>query len=722
MNSCSTVMLLRGSRWNSCRKLFIAGIAGIRRWWCKKYSDQNPLCLKLSQVLAAGAKLTRVCGYIKESLTVIETDNPQHQCYQRLLTSASYGFWEWNPRDDSVLLSGAFWAEIGYLVDPEGQRFSVEDVAPFFHEGDWCALLKSLAELLERGENYQSQVRSFDSCGQQRWLYLDGSVARNTDNELVFVSGIALDHTKRHELEQQLQLSEERHQRILTASNDGIWEWSRESVGYHFSDKCWQQLGYDDPDSLLSSERNRLELWQSSMHEEDLEYFKGALEAHLKNNKPYDIEFRIKHRQGHWVWIRARGQADFDADGQPYRMSGTNMDITHIKEAEEKVLLAKEEAEKANQAKSEFLSSMSHELRTPLNAILGYAQLFGMDTNLSDSQQQSVREIRKAGSHLLQLISDVLDLSKVESGQMSISVEPVLAKRIVEECLALMQPLAEAKQIRINLDVGALPGVYVNADAVRLKQALLNLLSNALKYNREGGHVDVKFSQPTAGMLRLEVCDSGLGIPLGRQAEVFEPFNRLGAEGSSTEGSGVGLVITKRLVEMMGGDLSFVSREGEGSRFWIQLPQVADWSAMEREVPVQEVIGQGSLQVSGERRILYVEDNPSNTRLMEQVFRRFSNLHLETANEAFFGLYKARTSSPDLIILDINLPGMDGYEALSVLQRDPLTQAIPVIALSANAMPDDIAKGEKAGFAEYLTKPLDVERLMATFNRLLVEG
>jgi len=671
--------------------------------------------------LAVRVKLARVCGNIKESLTVEETNKAQHQCYQRLLTSSSYGFWEWNPREDSVLLSGAFWSEIGYSVDPAGQLFSIEDIAPSFHEGDWRGLLKSLVELLERGESFESKVRSFDVSGQQRWLYLDGSVARNTDNELVFVSGIVLDHTRRHELEEQLQLSEERHQRILTASNDGIWEWSRESVGYHFSDKCWQQLGYDDPDSLLSSERNRLELWQSSMHEEDLEYFKGALEGHLKNNTPYDIVFRIKHRQGHWVWIRARGQADFDADGQAYRMSGTNMDITHIKEAEERVLLAKEEAEKANRAKSEFLSSMSHELRTPLNAILGYAQLFGMDTNLSDSQQQSVREIRKAGGHLLQLISDVLDLSKVESGQMSISVEPVLAKRIVDECLALMQPLAEAKQIRIGLDVGSLPGVYVNADAVRLKQALLNLLSNALKYNREGGHVDVKFSQSAVGMLRLEVCDSGLGIPLGRQAEVFEPFNRLGAEGSNTEGSGVGLVITKRLVEMMGGDLSFVSREGEGSRFWIQLPQVADWSDMELEATVQGVIGQSSLQVSGTRRVLYIEDNPSNTRLMEEVFRRFSNLHLETANEAFFGLYKARTSSPDLIILDINLPGMDGYEALSVLQRDPLTQAIPVVALSANAMPEDIIKGGKAGFDEYLTKPLDVDRLIATFNRLLVE-
>lgn len=677
--------------------------------------------LEISKVLAARVKLARVCGYIKESLTVIETDNPQHQSYQRLLSSRSYGFWEWSPTDDSVLLSGAFWNEMGYFVEPEGQGFSIEDVAPFFHEDDWRALLKSLAELLERGENFQSRVRSFDSCGQQRWLYLDGSVARNTDNELVFMSGIALDYTKRHELEEQLRLSEERHQRILTASNDGIWEWSRDSSGYHFSDKCWQQLGYEDPDSYFSSERNRLEVWQSSVHPEDVEYFSSAREEHLKNNTPYDIEFRIKHKEGYWVWIRARGQADFNAEGQAYRMSGTNMDITHIKEAEERVLLAKEEAEKANQAKSEFLSSMSHELRTPLNAILGYAQLFGMDTNLSASQQQSVREIRKAGSHLLQLISDVLDLSKVESGQMSISVEPVLAKRIVDECLALMQPLAEAKRIRIRLDVGALPGVYVNADAVRLKQALLNLLSNALKYNREGGQVDVKFSQPATGMLRLEVSDTGLGIPLGRQAEVFEPFNRLGAEGSSTEGSGVGLVITKRLVEMMGGDLSFVSREGEGSRFWIQLPQVADWSDMELETTVPDVVGQDSLRISGEKRVLYVEDNPSNTRLMEQVFRRFPGLHLETANEAFFGLYKARTSSPDLIILDINLPGMDGYEALSVLQRDPLTKDIPVIALSANAMPEDVAKGVKAGFAEYLTKPLDVDRLIATFNNLLLE-
>jgi CheY-like chemotaxis protein len=365
---------------------------------------------------------------------------------------------------------------------------------------------------------------------------------------------------------------------------------------------------------------------------------------------------------------------------------------------------------------------MSHELRTPLNAILGYTQLFSLEGGLTPTQRENVREIHRAGEYLLQLISDVLDLSKIESGRMTLSVEPVVPMRIVSECIKLIQPLVDSRQVRLWATTNGLDDICVRADATRLKQALLNLMANAVKYNHLGGDVEVIFTHDDDGIFRIEVRDNGPGIPESRQAEMFEPFNRLGAEGSATEGSGVGLVITKRLVNMMGGELTFRSREGHGSRFWITLPDVMPAPVVSSS-PQPLVLAPSAaqaLQVGARKRILYIEDNPPNIRLMEQMLKNFARLELISAKEAFYGVYLARTERPDLIILDINLPGMDGYEALSVLKQDRSTRDIPVVALSANAMPYDVMRGQEAGFDEYLTKPLDLDKLLGTLNHLLL--
>jgi CheY-like chemotaxis protein len=261
---------------------------------------------------------------------------------------------------------------------------------------------------------------------------------------------------------------------------------------------------------------------------------------------------------------------------------------------------------------------------------------------------------------------------------------------------------------------------YVMADHVRIKQVLLNLMSNAVKYNHVGGEVELSLHQIQSNRLRIQVKDTGQGIPLSRQSEVFQPFNRLMAENSNIEGSGVGLVITKQLVEMMNGTLDFVSQENEGSTFWIDLPLVIDWDKNQASKNNRfDDLQQHELKLDRIYRVLYIEDNPTNIRLMQQIFARYPMLDLDIAEEAFLGVYKARSMDFDVIILDINLPGMDGYEVLQVLKSDPATKDVPVIGLSANAMPYDIEKGKRSDFYDYLTKPVEINRLVNLLNQLL---
>jgi len=462
------------------------------------------------------------------------------------------------------------------------------------------------------------------------------------------------------------------------------------------------------------------EKFRSLIVPEDLENYDSAWRRHIKSKEPYDNVFRVIGGGGKQYWIRSRGQATFNEDGWATLISGTNSDVTDRKLAEAKVIHAKEMAEKANQAKSEFLSRMSHELRTPLNAILGFSQLFEFEKNLSERQQQNISEIRKAGEHLLQLINDILDLAKIESGKLTLSLEPVLPIRVVEECIGFVQSMASARGVSIAVNSCNLDKVYVHADAVRLKQVLLNLMSNGIKYNRDGGSLKVTFTSQSEDKLSIKVEDSGQGIPKAMQKYVFEPFNRLGREDSETEGSGVGLVITKQLVEVMGGSIHFVSEANKGSCFEIILNRAEEWTAEKAKSHARGVIQEANkLAFQQPRKILYIEDNTSNLRLMEQLLGRFEQIELMAINEAFRGLYYARTGKPDLIILDINLPGMDGFEALKVLQQDPNTCDIPVIALSANAMTHDVKRGLQAGFDAYLTKPVVYGELIGTLNKLL---
>ncbi len=404
-----------------------------------------------------------------------------------------------------------------------------------------------------------------------------------------------------------------------------------------------------------------------------------------------------------------------DNFGNPQFLLGISHDITEHKQTEVQLVTAKEDAEQANRAKSDFLASMSHELRTPMNGILGFAQLLEYDPNLQQNHKDSIQEILRAGKHLLALINDILDLARVEAGTIAFSIEPVNCNDLANEIVALTQPLAMQRKISLILHNTLPSDFFIMADHTRLQQVLLNLLSNAIKYNREGGKVDL-FLRKVTQHVCFTVKDTGTGIPVARQPELFQAFNRLGAEGGTVEGTGIGLVISKQLTESMGGTIGFSSNPGIGSEFWVNIPlaennpQVLSNDNYKKPLPTI---------TNSTGTILYIEDNPSNLRLMTSLIAQRPKLHLITAHEPRLGIDLASAHLPDMILLDINLPGMNGFEVLRLLRNHPVLASRPIIAVSANAMEKDIQKGIAAGFNAYVTKPIHIESFFQMLDKFL---
>jgi len=377
-------------------------------------------------------------------------------------------------------------------------------------------------------------------------------------------------------------------------------------------------------------------------------------------------------------------------------------------------------AEKANLAKSEFLSSMSHELRSPLNAILGFAQLMESGTPLpTPTQKSSINQILQAGWYLLELINEILDLALIESGKLSLSMEPISLLEVLHDCQAMIEPQAQKSGVRMTFPDSD-SHYFVNADRTRVKQVLINLLSNAIKYNRAGGSVEVTVSAITEGRLHINVRDTGEGLSKEKLAQLFQPFNRLGQEAGEEEGTGIGLVVSKRLIELMGGEIGAESTAGVGSVFWIELNLAPEpHFALEADMPLGLLATPLPADV-GLRTLLYVEDNRANMQLVEQLIERRPDMRLLSAGDGIRGITLARIHQPDVILMDINLPGISGIQALKILREDPVTAHIPVLALSANAMPRDIEKGLTAGFFRYLTKPIKVTEFMEALDMGLI--
>ena len=388
-------------------------------------------------------------------------------------------------------------------------------------------------------------------------------------------------------------------------------------------------------------------------------------------------------------------------------------DITARKASEAALTGARDEAQRANRAKSEFLARMSHELRTPMNAILGFAQLLEFEP-IGAEPLGFAHEIRRAGDHLLELINELLDLSRIESGKLALVVQPLNYHAIIGDAVQIVQPLLSENTLSLHNRCG--PQAMVLADPTRLKQILVNLLSNAAKYNRVEGSIQIDCHRSGEDRLQISVTDSGQGIAPEKLALLFKPFERLGAEFGEIDGTGIGLALSKQLAELMDGALGVESTPGRGSTFWLELPL----AQAEQEHTVSDT-GQQTPN-AGHHTLLYIEDNAANLRVVEAIFRRNSQLRLLSATNGEYGLELARHYLPEVILLDIHLPGMDGYAVLAALQADAATRHIPLIALSADAMPMDIERGLAAGFAHYVTKPIDVDRFLNAVDCCLQGG
>ena len=400
-----------------------------------------------------------------------------------------------------------------------------------------------------------------------------------------------------------------------------------------------------------------------------------------------------------------------------YLLIGTDNSARKRVELELKKAMAA--AESANRAKTDFLSAMSHELRTPLNAILGFAQLIESGApSPTPSQKRNLDQILKAGWYLLELINEILDLALIESGKVTLSREPVSLSEVMLECRTMIEPQAQKRAIGMTFPRFEIPH-FVNADRTRVKQVLINLLFNAIKYNKPEGSVEVEYALRPLGLIRIGVRDTGAGLTPEQLAQLFQPFNRLGREAGAEEGTGIGLMVTKRLVDLMGGTIGAESTVGVGSVFWIELGLTAAPQFLDREAGRASPLARKVPDAAPLRTVLYVEDNPANLELVEQLVARRQDLRMLGATDGALGIDFARTCQPEVILMDINLPGISGIEALRILRADPSTAHIPILALSANASSRDIEKGLEAGFFKYLTKPIKVDQFMDALDAAL---
>ncbi len=637
-----------------------------------------------------------VASTISEGLLVVMPD--------RMIVAA-------NPAGCQIL--GADYAE---LLGAEGAwPFSFCDVdgQPFAPEDD------PIGQVLATGRPMQGRLfilRRRD--GSHRWLDLSCHPLRvPTGSNGLPVLAAFRDVTAQHFAEQQLALSEQRWKFALEGGSQGVWDWNAGDDGIYVSESAKALFGIasDDPDQYMND-------WMARIHPDDVGRAKDELRAHLRGDTPiYSVECRTRHNRGHYVMVLHRGKVvRRDEQGRAVRMVGTVMDVT-AQRAAEVALRDKQAVELASEAKTEFLSRMSHEMRTPLNAVIGFSQLLLGRPGEADTQQ--VREyadhVLRAGQHLLALINDVLDLQRVEEGRLMLQPDDVSLDLLARRVIDLLSPAAEQRSVAFE---NHLPqGLTVRADERHLRQVLLNLASNAVKYNRPTGRVRWSAELlPAQARVRLTIEDDGAGLSASQIERLFQPFDRLGRETSSIEGTGLGLIIARSLTVAMGGSLELRSEKGVGTRAILELPLGEGEAQATAALPLDMGVaaGGGADGPAAALRMLYVEDNRINAILFEQALQLRHGIELRLAEDADEAVEIVRAWRPDVLVLDAHLPGMNGFELLRTLRALPGMENVPAFMCSADAMPADFERATAAGFAGYWPKPIDIAGILRDLDGL----
>ncbi|HET9204877.1 MAG TPA: PAS domain-containing protein [Burkholderiaceae bacterium] len=575
------------------------------------------------------------------------------------------------------------------------------------------------ASMAERTQRMASELDERVSQGEMQILRADGSprdvsvrvrMLKDSESGLSML-GTMIDITEQRAARQALRDAHERATLAARAVGLGTWEQDRRSHTAIWDEQMWRLRGLEPRSKPLTEE----ELY-ALVHPDDLPLMSREIEAAVREKRPASGQFRVRWPDGSHHWIASRSVPVFDAEGLEIRRIGVNWDVTQAREAEQ----AQQErllAQRESRAKSQFLARMSHELRTPLNAVIGFAQLLLTDKALPvrDESREQLQHVQAAGEHLLALVNDVLDLSSLDTGEMRLDLQVVELGPLHDAAVPMVSALANTHGVR--LERGELRHAVL-ADPTRLRQVLLNLLTNAIKYNRPGGRVVVQ-SHTLGEQAVLQVRDTGRGMATDQLQHVFEPFNRLGLERKGIEGTGIGLAIVKANVERMGGTVHVQSSPGVGSVFEVRLP-CASAAILPLPAAANATHRSQSAAASEGRtgRLLYIEDNPVNALIVRELVAQRGQLTLDEADDGATGIDSARQHQPDLILVDMQLPDIDGLEVLRRLRADPSTAAIPCIALSANAMPEDIQLALGAGFADYWTKPLDFRVFLGALDTL----
>jgi PAS domain S-box-containing protein len=555
---------------------------------------------------------------------------------------------------------------------------------------------------------FEIEFRTLRRDGSVRWVVMRADRDRGATDRRRFL-GVAMDVTDHHAAVDALRAASERASLIARYAGIGMWEARLDGSPERWDEQMFHLRGLSPPGPVPTREER-----MARVHPDDLAQLLDSRPKSELGTLPTSYEFRWKLPDGSWRWLASRSALVYDDDGVALRRVGVNWDVTEAKEAE----LARQQtalAEREIQAKSQFLSRMSHELRTPLNAVLGFTQLLQIEARRSGQVDQLAKlaHIRAAGDHLLSLINDVLDLSGLESGELKLVPQAVDLEGLVRQSLPLVESLAA--QHGVGVELGGLGGV-ANADPTRLRQVLINLVSNAIKYNRRGGRVVVQ-ARAAADAAVLTVRDTGRGLTAAQLASLFEPFNRFGAESEGIEGTGIGLTIVKALVEGMGGTIAVSSTPGAGTVFEVSLPGAGHGAGAPLAAPESAAVVVDPPRHERAGQILYIEDNHVNVMLVEELVKSIGGIAIASEPTGAAGVARARSLRPDLVLIDLQLPDFDGFEVLRRLRADPATRAIACIALSANAMPEDIERGLAAGFADYWTKPIDFGAFLGALHQ-----